>query len=190
MLALSRGAGLPGLAAMPSRWQRHGLHYCRPLLQPSAQEVRQWLAQRGLRSGVDWVEDPSNASLQFTRNRIRARLLPVLDEVFPHFRTSFARSAAHAAQAQLLLHELALQDLQHTGQPPRIAALQQLGPARQANALREWFKAECGAAPSAAQLHELQSQIAACTTRGHRIELKAAHGVVRRTGAHLVYQAA
>ena len=44
LLALSRGAGLPGLAAMPAAWQRDGIQYYRPLLQVSAAEIRRWLA--------------------------------------------------------------------------------------------------------------------------------------------------
>ena len=46
------------------------------------------------------------------------------------------------------------------------------------------------ATPSAAQLDQLLAQVAACTTRGHRIHLKVAHGHVTRAGAHLHYSAA
>ncbi|MBQ1657488.1 MAG: tRNA lysidine(34) synthetase TilS, partial [Rhodocyclaceae bacterium] len=158
LLALSRGAGLPGLAAMPARWQRGALHCVRPLLDVPGADIRHWLRERG----ATWVEDPSNTDTRYTRNRIRARLLPALDEAFPHFRTTFARSAAHAAQAQEVLDEIAAQDLHTTGTPPRIAALQQLSPARQANDLRFWLSTLPGATPSAAQLDELLRLIAAC----------------------------
>jgi tRNA(Ile)-lysidine synthase TilS/MesJ len=53
------------------------------------------------------VEDPTNQDEQFTRNRIRAQLLPALDRAFPQFRDTFARSAAHAAEAQEILDEVA-----------------------------------------------------------------------------------
>ena len=46
LLALSRGAGLPGLSAMPARWVRAGLNYHRPLLQVPGAELRAWLRQR------------------------------------------------------------------------------------------------------------------------------------------------
>jgi tRNA(Ile)-lysidine synthase len=42
-----------------------------------------------------------------------------------------------------------------------------------------------GATPSSAQLAQLLDQIAACTTRGHRIHLKVATGHVQRVEGHL-----
>lgn len=177
LLALSRGAGLPGLSAMPAQWERDGVHYHRPLLRVPGAQIRAWLDAQG----VPWLTDPSNSQQQFTRNRIRARLLPVLDQAFPQFRQTFARSAAHAAQAQALLEEFAEQDLRGTGVPPRIAALQNLSRARQANALRYWLKKTWRTSASAAQLDELLDQLAACRTRGHGIHIKVGSGFVRRS---------
>ena len=181
LLALSRGAGVAGLAAMPAQWQRAGRPWYRPWLQVPGSAVRDWLRQ----SGQTWVEDPSNSDERFTRNRIRARLLPALEAAFPAFRDTFARSAAHAAQASELLQELAAQDLAQVGCPPRIAALQQLGRARQANVLRHWLLSSHQTTPAAAQLAELMRQIAACTTRGHRIHIKVGRGFIERRGAGL-----
>jgi tRNA(Ile)-lysidine synthase len=195
LLALSRGAGLPGLSGMPSVFEREGLTWHRPLLQMSGREIRQWLAARGLKArhpgspnlGEGWVEDPTNQDIAFTRNRIRAQLMPALEAAFPQFRETFARSAAHAAQAQVLLEQVAVQDLQALGVPPAIKALQQLSRERQANALRHWLKSSHQVAPSAAQLAELLEQIADCTTRGHRIRLKIASGFVERQADVLCY---
>lgn len=181
LLALSRGAGLPGLSAMPAQWVRGDVTYYRPLLSVPASDIRAWLESRG----ADWVLDPSNADEQFTRNRIRARLLPALQASFPQFRSTFARSAAHAAQAQVVLQEVAAQDLELVGSPPRIAALQQLSQARQANLLRHWLKTAHAVVPSAAQLAQLLHQIACCTTRGHKIQMKVGSGFVQRRGADL-----
>ena len=181
LLALSRGAGLPGLSAMPAQWVRGAVTYYRPLLSVPASDIRTWLESRG----ADWVLDPSNADEQFTRNRIRARLLPALQASFPQFRSTFARSAAHAAQAQVVLQEVAAQDLELVGSPPRIAALQQLSQARQANLLRHWLKTAHAVVPSAAQLAQLLHQIACCTTRGHKIQMKVGSGFVQRRGADL-----
>lgn len=181
VLALSRGAGLPGLAAMPAQWTQGGLRYHRPLLQVPGAELRAWLASQG----AGWIDDPSNANAAYVRNGIRAELLPVLQRLFPAYRSTFARSAAHAAEAQTLLRGLAEQDLQATGVPPAIAALHALPRARQANALRHWLAQAHGTVPSAAQMAELLDQIDACRTRGHRLHLKVGTGYVRRSGALL-----
>ena len=195
LLALSRGAGLPGLSAMPAQWQRDGVEFVRPLLGTSALEIRSWLASKGLTArqpgsaniGQGWVEDPTNLETQFTRNRIRHDLIPVLDKAFPQFRQTFARSAAHAAAAQSLLAQVAIEDIEKTGNPPRIVALQDLSSERQANALRHWLKSTYQVSPSTAQLAELQSQIANCTDRGKQLHIKVASGYVKRTGDVLAY---
>lgn len=186
LLALSRGAGLPGLAAMPERFERHGMVFGRPLLDVPGAALRAWL----LAGGHAFVDDPSNTDTRFTRNRIRAQLLPAWEQSFPGFRPMLARSARHAAQAQALLDDLARIDLVATGQPPAIAALQTLSTQRQANALRHWLRAQHGVAPSAVQLSELLAQVADCRTRGHRIQIRLADGTLWRDGAVLQFRRA
>jgi tRNA(Ile)-lysidine synthase len=178
LLALSRGSGLPGLSGMAQTWVRAGVTYCRPLLGVSAFEVRAWLAERE----TSFIEDPTNTDEKFTRNRIRARLLPALQATFPQYRDTFARSAAHAAQAHEILLEVAEQDLLSVGTPPAIRQVQTLSRPRQANLLRHWLFKSCRAVPSAAQLSELLDQLAACTTRGHQIHIKVGAGFVERRG--------
>lgn len=187
LLALSRGAGLAGISAMPAHWRRDGLDYYRPLLAVAGADIRSWLAQRG----IAFVEDPTNQDQRYTRNRIRARLVPALQDTFPQFLDTFARSAAHAAQAQQVLNEVAAQDLQLAGRGsdglPRIRVLQQLSRARQANALRHWLKDRFQTIPSTAQLSELLDQLADCTTRGHRIHIKVGLGFVQRSSDVLTW---
>ncbi len=185
LLALSRGAGLPGLAAMPAHWHIGAVIFHRPLLAVPQAALRDWLLQRG----ISWIEDPSNADHRFTRNRIRAQLLPALEATFPQFRSTFARSAGHAAQAAALLAELGAEDLARVGQPPVIDELRRLSVARRANVLRHWLKTEYGTTPEAAQLRELIAQIDACATRGHHIRIKVGAGFVQRQGDHLLWRA-
>jgi tRNA(Ile)-lysidine synthase len=178
LLALSRGAGLPGLSAMAAQWQRAGLTYCRPLLQVSGQAIRDWLQAQGAR----FIEDPSNVDERFTRNRIRARLMPALQATFPQFRDTFARSSRHAAQAQALLQEVAAEDLARIGVPPDIMALQALSTPRLANVLRHWLLGAHQVTPTSAQLAALMAQIAACRTRAHQMHLKVGQGFCVRRG--------
>jgi tRNA(Ile)-lysidine synthase len=187
LIALSRGAGLAGLSAMPAHWGRRGLDFYRPLLAVSAADIRQWLVEQG----ETFIEDPSNADEAFLRNRIRASLMPALREVFPHYAQTLTRSAAHAAQGQVLLTEIATADwlnvCDESGMAPQIKRLQALGEARQANVLRHWLVQQCSTQASSAQLQELMRQIAACTTKGHRIEIKVGHGFVQRRNTVLAW---
>jgi tRNA(Ile)-lysidine synthase len=183
LLALTRGAGLPGLAAMPDSFERFGVMFHRPLLSVSSRKIRDWLKDEN----IQFVDDPSNLDESFTRNRIRRRLIPVLEANFPGYRNQVARSARHAAQGKRLLESLAQLDLAQVGNPPLIASLRQLETDRQANTLRYWLMSGYRTTPSDAQLQELVKQVVACTTRGHRIHLKVGAGHVQRDNNVLVY---
>ncbi|MBP6008552.1 MAG: tRNA lysidine(34) synthetase TilS [Rhodoferax sp.] len=178
LLALSRGAGLSGLSAMPASWQCGGLTYHRPLLEVGSADIRVWLREQN----IPFIEDPSNLDERYTRNRIRARIMPALQVCFPKFRETFARSSAHAAQGQDLLLEIAAQDLVSVGVPPVISSLQLLSHARQANVLRHWLRSVHQTTPTTAQLDALMHQIAACKTRGHHVRLKVGQGFCVRLG--------
>ena len=184
LLALSRGAGLPGLAAMPPVFQREGMVFVRPLLALSAASIRDWLSEQA----IAVVEDPSNTDTSFTRNRIRHVLLPALEQCFPHYRETFARSSRHAAQAQELLDGVGAEDLARMGGTPAITALQVLPRARQSNVLRHWLRNDHATSASAAQLDELLDQIADCMTRGHELRIKVGTGFVERQGERLAYR--
>ena len=183
LLALSRGAGLGGLSAMPAAFERGGVRFERPMLDRSAASIRESLKA----SGTAFIEDPTNRDTAFTRNKIRLDVLPALQAAFPQYRETFARSISHVAQANDLLASLAGIDLVQVGIPPRIKDLQGLAVNRQANAIRFWLKSEHGVIPSTAQLEELLKQVAACQTRGHQIHLKVAAGFVSREQAVLRY---
>lgn len=186
LLALSRGGGVAGLAAMPASWTRGTLAYARPLLSVPAPALRQWLAA----NRISWIEDPTNHVSRFTRNRIRQQVLPALEAALPQFRTTFARSARHAAEASALCMEFAVADLVATGDPPAIDALQGLSTARQANVLRHWLRKVHATTPSAAQLSELLAQVSDCRTRGHHIALSVGRGQIVRDGTVLRFAAA
>ena len=72
-----RGTGLSGLKGIPrTRELDHGISLLRPLLGHSREEVLSYLEQLG----QEYFEDSTNQSLDFTRNRIRHELLPLLKE--------------------------------------------------------------------------------------------------------------
>lgn len=75
IMNLVRGAGLRGLAGIPvCRWP-----FVRPLLDIERQRIRDYLRARC----VDWKEDESNLDQRFTRNMIRAQIVPLLRVLNP-----------------------------------------------------------------------------------------------------------
>jgi tRNA(Ile)-lysidine synthase len=74
LLRLIRGAGLRGLSAIHPRRAT----IVRPLLECRRSELRACLAERG----IDYVDDESNADVSIPRNRVRAELLPLLEDRF------------------------------------------------------------------------------------------------------------
>jgi tRNA(Ile)-lysidine synthase len=182
LIALSRGAGLAGLSAMPARWTDGDVEFHRPLLQVSRPEIENWL--KG--AGIGFLDDPTNSDPVFLRNRIRARIVPEFAAAFPSFRDTIVRSAAHCAAAQVLLDDLAKADLQTVVRPadglPRIKGLQNLNAVHQANVLRYWLKNRFNVIPSTAQLNELVRQIGACVNRGKAIQIKVGNGLAVRQG--------
>jgi tRNA(Ile)-lysidine synthase len=184
-LALTRGAGIPGLAAMGDFGLKWGVVFGRPFLPLRALALRECVLQQG----VVFVDDPTNWDQRHTRNRIRHTVLPDIARHFPAVVDTLARTARHAAEASGLLDELAAGDLAVVGDPPRLKNLQALSRSRQANVLRHWLKICAGTAPSTAQMDELLSQIAHCTTRGHAISIKVSVGRVHRVANVLHYRA-
>lgn len=77
LLHLARGTGLHGLTGIPPR--RGDI--VRPLLTCSRREIEAYLAARG----VPHREDSSNSDEAYSRNKLRARVIPVLRELNPRF---------------------------------------------------------------------------------------------------------
>jgi tRNA(Ile)-lysidine synthase len=176
ILALTRGAGVAGLAGMPAEWMRERVMWYRPLLDVPSQDIRHWLHL----NGVHWIEDPTNKDIKFTRNRIREQITPAIAKSVPTFRTAFMRSMRHCAQVQELLLDLAQSDLLEVGLPPELKKLQVLSVARKSNVIRFWLKEYHKTVPTSAQLSELIRQVNACVTKGHQIHIKIGLGYVER----------
>ncbi len=147
LFRLLRGAGVRGLAGMPiSRALGSGV-----LVRPLLRVVRAELEAYARSNRLEWIEDPSNQSLDHSRNYLRHQVLPVLERRWPQASGNIARAADHLAEAQSLLDDLAEMDLLTARAPndwpwlplPSLAlpALRELSPARQRNVLRYWLAA-------------------------------------------------
>lgn len=83
---LARGSGLRGLGGILPRREE----IIRPLLTVTRREVEDYL----FRHSLPHMEDSSNRSDDYTRNRIRHQVLPVLEEISPGFLARTADTAA------------------------------------------------------------------------------------------------
>lgn len=98
VMRLLRGAGARGLAGLYAQSAVE-----RPLLTHSRQEVLDYARQRG----VEYIEDPTNTSLAYLRNRVRHHLLPAIRASSPDFESDFLRIARDAADLRVRVDALA-----------------------------------------------------------------------------------
>ncbi|MGH7899159.1 MAG: tRNA lysidine(34) synthetase TilS [Candidatus Binatia bacterium] len=135
-----RGSGIGGLGGIePVR--RDGV--IRPLLDVSRAEVERFLAGRSL----PFRRDRTNASLRFTRNRIRHGLLPLLERDFhPRVRQALGRLAELARDDENLLASIAARRLGSLADASGLdaAALARLPPALRRRVVRAWLARERG----------------------------------------------
>lgn len=158
LLQLLRGAGVRGASAMPVLKPGHAApSLLRPLLDIDRAELMAYASQHELR----WVEDDSNEDVNYPRNFLRHRVLPVLEQRFPAYRTTLARSARHFAEAAGLLDELAAQDAIGAINDERlsVAVLRELSGARGKNLLRYFLAARGAPIPDSTRLAEMLRQL-------------------------------
>jgi tRNA(Ile)-lysidine synthase len=153
LLQLARGAGVKGLAGMAAvnnAWLRPFLDVPRRALLDYAKQHR-----------LTWIEDESNADTKFDRNFMRHDILPALQKQYPAICQTISRSAQHMAEANVLLNEIAEQDIQSCLQEKSInlQLLKQLSHARIDNVLRWWLLQNNCNLPSTAQLQQIVQQL-------------------------------
>ena len=95
LLNLTRGTGIAGL---------HGIlpkngHLVRPLLFLNRDQAHQIIQQNNL----TWVEDSSNSSVKYSRNKIRHEVIPKLRELNPGLEKTFESNLRHFRDMETLL---------------------------------------------------------------------------------------
>ena len=172
VLQLLRGAGVKGLGAMPVVRNQANVGagfipalsaspcILRPLLEVSRSEIETYARKNKLH----WINDESNEDVAFDRNFLRHEILPLLEQRFPAYRTTFLRASRHLAEASGLLDELAEADsrsiivsgkLQLEG----LRKLNKLSCARAKNLLRYVFAQQGATLPSTVKLDEILRQL-------------------------------
>lgn len=154
LIALMRGAGLDGLAAMPALTRFATGWHARPLLEFTRDELQAWAAQQGLR----YVTDPSNDQTRFDRNFLRHEVIPLLKQRWPAAAEAGARSVRHLGEAQSLLDEYVARDLSTTSQDNTldVELLRGWSAARRHAVIRGWLQNNGVLMPSTRVLHSLE----------------------------------
>ncbi|MDX2367012.1 MAG: tRNA lysidine(34) synthetase TilS, partial [Colwellia sp.] len=177
LLALKRGSGLKGLSAMAAETRQGKDIFMRPLLNISRAEIVHYAKEEQL----DWVEDESNSDTRFDRNFIRQKIMPLLSERWPSITQTINRSSSHCLEGQLLLNELAEQDLvscQLSEQCLSICELSKLSTARFNNLIRYFLAQHHYLMPSTEQLSQVHQQLLANEDKNP--EIKVANNYFRR----------
>ena len=91
LLNLIRGTGIKGLTGIKPR---NG-NIIRPLLCVSRQEIEDWLSSQN----QPYVTDSTNLEADYTRNKIRLQLLPMMRSINPDVDTAIADTTAHLQQS-------------------------------------------------------------------------------------------
>lgn len=97
LLNLVRGTGIAGLHGI---LPKNGL-LVRPLLFLTKEEIQHLIAE----NGFAFVEDSSNASVKYARNKIRLEIIPKLKELNPALQQTFKDNLAHFSGLEQLLNQ-------------------------------------------------------------------------------------
>jgi len=159
LLQLIRGAGVKGLSSMAHFDATRRLW--RPLLNASRIDIESYAKKHKLK----WIEDESNQDIDFDRNFIRSKVLPILKNRFSHIIKVISRSSSHLAEAQHLLDDLAQIDLKSLLKSDNykhklnVKTLDKLSHSRAKNVLRYWLEMNDQLMPSKDLLDELLRQV-------------------------------
>ncbi|MBS6160862.1 MAG: tRNA lysidine(34) synthetase TilS [Firmicutes bacterium] len=82
----TKAAGMGGIR--PIQEIGEGVAYIRPLLKVTREEIETYLRQQK----IPWMTDSTNQELEYTRNRIRHKILPEMEKINP-------KAVSHIAQA-------------------------------------------------------------------------------------------
>ncbi|MFT7559675.1 MAG: tRNA(Ile)-lysidine synthase [Flavobacteriales bacterium] len=169
LFRLMRGAGLKGLTAISVRRRflsgasgsfslsGSSASGCSMVERPLLDVSRQSLELYAQHYGLSWVEDESNTDTRYDRNFLRQTVLPKLEERWPKYRSLLNRAISHLREAETLLEEYGVLDLQRcdfrkerTGRSVCLLAMADLSVLRQRHLIRSMLH-EAGVGVSSAE---------------------------------------
>ncbi|WP_300483951.1 tRNA lysidine(34) synthetase TilS [Shewanella sp.] len=163
LLALKRGQGPKGLAAMGQEQALAQGRQLRPLLDISREQIEAYAKQQGLVH----IEDESNQDDKFDRNFLRLEIIPRLKARWPSIATTASRSAALCAEQQATLDLQVSERLPlwltqapyHTQSVFKLEGFAEQSADWQALLLRGFIESQGFALPSKVQLNQIITQL-------------------------------
>lgn len=157
-LQLKRGSGPKGLASMGAVQSWVGeRRLCRPLLSVSKERIIEYATQQNL----TWIEDDTNYDIRIERNYFRHKVIPLIEQRWPHFGDSVLRAGRLCAEQQQVMDELLAEKLrsaQGTAASFPLTLLDNASAPMQRALLRAWLQALKHTLPSYEQLEQIRRQ--------------------------------
>ncbi|MFA4866984.1 MAG: tRNA lysidine(34) synthetase TilS [Pedobacter sp.] len=97
LLNLTRGTGIAGLHGILPKKDK----LIRPLLFLSAADITSIIKE----NKIDYVEDSSNLSTYYSRNKIRLNVIPQLKEINPNLEETFSHNIRRFAETEMVLQQ-------------------------------------------------------------------------------------
>ncbi|WP_410220276.1 tRNA lysidine(34) synthetase TilS [Pedobacter sp.] len=98
LLNLTRGTGISGMHGILTKRDK----IVRPLLFLSRQQIDEWISK----NQISFVEDSSNLSGKYARNKIRLEVIPHLRQINPNLEETFVQNIERFAQTEKLLQHV------------------------------------------------------------------------------------
>ena len=162
LLQLFRGAGVQGLASMPtvtSFAESKKCQHIRPLLSENYQSIKAYAKDNLLK----YIEDPSNNDNSLERNFLRNQILPQLREHWQSIDKTISRSATIQSETKLLLDEFAEEIMQGVCESKQetlsINGLLGLSISKRKLLLRYWITQRGFKVPSEKKLNHIISDV-------------------------------
>lgn len=97
LINLSRGTGLKGLTVM----QLDNGKIFRPLLEFTKDDLLNYAKE----NNISWREDYTNKTDDYTRNKIRHHILPVLKDIHPQFNDNFLKTLSYLNENKMIIQD-------------------------------------------------------------------------------------
>lgn len=155
---LLRGSGPAGLRGMQVVSHRQEMTLVRPFLEVSRAEIERWM----LEQNSTWIEDESNARVEFERNFLRLEVLPLLQSRWPDLGKTLTRSARLCGETSDLLDAYIQAELEaHKDSSGHLicATLMEVPQAKLQQLLRCWLAESKVQSPSEKNLQRIINEV-------------------------------